>query len=114
MQWFVTVLCGLQRVTIFIRVCVFVCLGYSAPQTINTCNGNDCAASYAPSHAQSYPGQPLGWTENEGWFEQWSSESDQLWDDRTPEDMANVIAKWVAVGGAHHNYCLCFLIFACH
>jgi hypothetical protein len=43
-------------------------IGYSAPQTINTCNGNDCAASYAPSHAQQYPNQPLAWTENEGWF----------------------------------------------
>ncbi len=38
-------------------------------------------------------GQPLAWTENEGWFEEWNSASDQGWDDRTPEDMANVIAK---------------------
>ncbi len=48
----------------------------------------------ANSHAM-YLGQPLAWTENEGWFEEWSMESDYGWDDRTPEDMANVIAKVV-------------------
>ena len=82
-----------------------MCNGMSAPQTINACNGNDCADSYAPSHAALYPGQPLMWTENEGWFEQWNSPSDQpSFDDRTPADMANSIAAWIAAGASHHNY----------
>jgi hypothetical protein len=32
-------------------------------------------------------------------FEQWNTASDQLWDDRTPADVANVIAKvWWDLG----------------
>ena len=48
-----------------------MCNGESANNTINTCNGNDCYKSYLPTHASKYPGQPLGWTEDEGWYQFW-------------------------------------------
>ena len=72
-----------------------MCNGQSANNTINVCNGGDCAATYAPTHAQLYPEQPLGWTENEGWFQSWNIEplTNADGDNRTPQDMANVIAK---------------------
>ena len=79
-----------------------MCNGLSANNTINTCNGNDCQ-KYADNHAKKYPGQPLAWTENEGWFQEWSV-SYNGWADRTPEDMANVILAWFARGGSYHNY----------
>ena len=79
-----------------------MCNGLSANNTINTCNGNDCQ-KYAQNHIRRFPGQPLAWTENEGWFQQWSF-SYNAWADRTPEDMAYVILAWFARGGAHHNY----------
>ena len=41
---------------------------------MNTCNGNDCYDSYIATHGSKYPGQPLGWTENEGWFQYWGND----------------------------------------
>ena len=91
--------------------CFYRCNGESANDTINTCNGNDCYSSYLPSHSTTYPGQPLGWTENEGWFQYWDPSSSQEydanitgWANRSPEDMAYVLATWIAGGGSHHNY----------
>ena len=80
-----------------------MCNGFSAPNTINTFNGND-GALYAERHSETYPGQPLAWTENEGWFQEWDREPLTGRDNRTPQDMAYVIMKWFARGGAHHNY----------
>lgn len=80
-----------------------MCNGYSASNTINTFNGND-GTEYAESHAAAYPGQPLAWTENEGWFQEWDKQPLFGRDDRTPQDMAYVVMKWFARGAAHHNY----------
>ena len=79
-----------------------MCNGFSANDTINTCNGNDCQ-NYANTHSQNYPGQPMGWTEDKGWFQDWST-LNQGWANRTPEDMAFAILAWFARGGSHHNY----------
>jgi len=79
-----------------------MCNGLSANNTINMCNGIDCQ-KYAEIHPERYPGQPMGWTENEGWFQAWSVSTDG-WADRTPQDMAYVILAWFARGGSHHNY----------
>jgi len=84
-----------------------MCNGESANNTINTCNGNNCYESYVPSHATKFPGQPLAWTENEGWFEYWGKEYDENateWDNRSPADMAQSVAIWFGAGAAHHNY----------
>ena len=88
-----------------------MCNGESANNTVNTCNGNDCYDSYLPSHSTSYPGQPLGWTENEGWFQYWGNDggnsyvaNETGWANRSPQDMAFVVSKWFAGGAAHHNY----------
>ena len=80
-----------------------MCNGFSAANTINTFNGND-GSVYAEAHSKSYPGQPLVWTEDEGWFQEWDREPLTGRDNRTPQDMAYVVMKWFARGGAHHNY----------
>ena len=108
-----------------------MCNGKSANNTINVCNGNNCY-DYAKSHGEKYPGQPLGWTglvihiivlsvvsgvtnvnghhgttENEGWFQFWGKSYDANIterDNRSPADMAQSVAIWMAAGGAHHNY----------
>ena len=91
---------------------------------INTCNGDDCTASYAPTHAQQFPREPLAWTEIVGWLKQWDSQPNSpFFDNRTRQDVAFVIAEVNVhaecvlpfhkherrVGGAHHNYCLFIL-----
>ena len=87
-----------------------MCNGKSANNTINTCNSNDCY-NYAKNHNKNYPGQPLGWTENEGWFQYWETESSRVYisnktcrANRSPQDMAYSVAIWFAAGGSHHNY----------
>lgn len=80
-----------------------MCNGYSARNTINTFNGND-GSKYAEDHAKDFAGQPLVWTEDEGWFQEWDKEPLVGIDNRSPQDMAYVVMKWFARGGAHHNY----------
>eukprot|EP01083_Nonionella_stella_P063621 165336_1 len=83
-----------------------MCNGLSASNTINTCNGNNCY-HYAQTHSSKYPGQPLAWTENEGWFQSWgksyNANATEM-DDRSPQDMAQSVAIWFGAGAAHHNY----------
>eukprot|EP01084_Bolivina_argentea_P267943 454991_1 len=90
-----------------------MCNGDSAKDTINTCNGNDCYNKYAKSHSSQYPGQPLAWTEDEGWYNYWGSATDAAkqydpdvpgYANRSPQEMAFVISKWFGAGGSHHNY----------
>ena len=80
-----------------------MCNGYTANNTISTYNGND-GSKYAETHSQDFPGQPLVWTEDEGWFQEWDKQPLTGRDNRTPQDMATVVMKWFARGGAHHNY----------
>ena len=96
--------CGNFAQTLKFDVPWLMCNGKSANNTVNTCNGNDCA-NYAEKHAHMFPGQPLAWTEDEGWFEEWDKTPNATdYDNRTPQDMAAAILKWFARGGAHHNY----------
>ena len=94
--------CGELTAKLDLGIPWVMCNGLSANNTINTCNRNDCQR-YAQNHMRKFPSQPLAWTENEGWFQQWSL-SYSSWADRTLEDMAYVILAWFARGGAHHNY----------
>ena len=81
-----------------------MCNGKSANNTINSCNGNDCA-DYAEDHAQRFPGQPLIWTEDQGWFQEWDrTPNSTAFDNRTPQAKALAILRWFARGGASHNY----------
>ena len=96
--------CGqLVTETVNASIPFLMCNGYSANNTINTCNGNDCA-EYAEEHVQKFPGQPMVWTENEGWFQSWNYLPGTKHDNRTAEDVANVVMKWFARGGSYHNY----------
>ena len=99
--------CGKLAESLHLDIPWLMCNGDSAKNTINTCNGNDCT-KYAEDHAGKYPGQPLMWTENEGWYQEWSRPSDYPWNNRSPQDMAFVILKWMARGGAHHDYYMWF------
>ena len=85
-----------------------MCNGQSANNTINTCNGDDCAG-FIDGGGQSgriLVDQPAMWTENEGWFEElgMATHPEDDWSDRRPEDMAFVVARWFARGGSHMNY----------
>ena len=84
-----------------------MCNGQSANNTINTCNGNDCAG-FIESNGQSgriLIDQPAMWTENEGWFESWGDNThpEGTYSDRSPEDMAFVVARWFARGGVREQ-----------
>ena len=83
-----------------------MCNGASAVNTISTCNDNDCF-QFAEKNAKVFPSQPLVWTENEAWYEKWATKNiaqDGQNDQRSPEQVAYVVARWFAVGGAMHNY----------
>jgi hypothetical protein len=95
--------CGRLVKEIAAGIPFLMCNGYSASNTINTFNGDD-GSKYAEHHTRDYPGEPLVWTEDEGWFQEWDKEPLVGRDNRTPEDMAYVVMKWFARGGAHHNY----------
>ncbi len=95
--------CGDLAASLNLEVPWVMCNGRSAPNTINTCNEFDCT-EYAENHAHKFPGQPLAWTENEGWFQEWGKVPGSERDLRTPEDVAYTVARWFARGGAHHNY----------
>ena len=95
--------CGELTAKLDLGIPWVMCNGLSANNTINTCNGNNCQG-YARSHSAQYPGQPLAWTENEGWFQQWSQPAFSARTNRPPEDISYAVLAWFASGGAHHNY----------
>ena len=95
--------CGELVQSLSLDIPWMMCNGHSASNTINTFNGND-GAKYAEEHHGSFPGQPLAWTEDEGWFQSWSKVPMTTRDNRPPEEMAYVILKWFARGACHHNY----------
>lgn len=77
-----------------------MCSGASANNTINTCNDNNCWG-YAMEHNNSFPGQPLMWTENESWFTVWPGDFNH---DCSAENVAFSVAEWIAAGGTYQNY----------
>ena len=96
--------CGALVSGLHLEIPWLMCNGRSANGTVNACNGNDCA-EYANKHAKLFPTQPLVWTEDEGWFEEWDrAPNSTAYDNRTPQEMAFVVLKWFGRGGAHHNY----------
>lgn len=90
-----------------------MCNGKAASNTILTCNANDCI-DFAHSQVKDRPDEPLMWTEDEGWYQQWEHRPKpglvpentvkENWEDRDPEEISYAIARWFAVGAAHHNY----------
>ena len=85
-----------------------MCNGQSANNTINTCNGDDCAG-FIDNNGQSgriLIDQPAMWTENEGWFEElgMATHPEGDWSNRRPEDISFTVARWFARGGSHMNY----------
>ena len=103
--------CGNLASSLNFEIPWIMCNGQSANNTINSCNGNDCYNTFLASHLKEYPNQPLMWTENEAWFQFWGSNGRRVYvanetgqGNRSPQDMAYVICKWFAGGGASHNY----------
>jgi hypothetical protein len=78
-----------------------MCGGNSANSTIETCNSCNCLDSgWIDRHRQNFSDQPLIFTENEGWFQQWG----QAIAIRKTSDLAYSVAEWFAGGGAYHAY----------
>eukprot|EP01084_Bolivina_argentea_P266160 451347_1 len=104
--------CGELAMSLNFSIPWVMCNGESSNLTINTCNGNDCYKGYLPNHLKNYPNQPLGWTENEGWFQAWQGDSYNAnktsGNNRSPENMGYVVAKWMGGGASHHNYYMYF------
>ncbi|KAI9908117.1 hypothetical protein PsorP6_016682 [Peronosclerospora sorghi] len=82
-----------------------MCYANAAENTILSCNDNDCV-DFAIKHVKERPSDPLVWTEDEGWYQTWQTDTKNLLpkDQRTPEDVAYAVARWFAIGGASHNY----------
>ncbi|KAF4697438.1 Beta-galactosidase 6 [Perkinsus olseni] len=95
--------CGKLAANSNLNVPWVMCNGMSAKETLNVCNADDCEG-YVAGHDKQWPDQPLGWTEDEGWFITWDPYYYLANFDRPPQEMAYVVAKWVALGGSHHNY----------
>jgi len=78
-----------------------MCSSHDAPSyVINTCNGFYCDA-WIDQHQKNFPNQPPMWTEDwSGWFYAWGEAKPT----RPAEDLAFAVARWIARGGAHHNY----------
>ena len=66
--------CGELAMSLKFDIPWVMCNGESSNLTINTYNGNNGFKSYLPNHAKNFPGQPMGWTENEGWFQAWQGD----------------------------------------
>lgn len=78
-----------------------MCNGHIASSTIGTCNGCNCFEDgWMEQHRHDYPDQPLIFTENWGWFQQWG----QPLGVRTAEDLSYATAQWFANGGAYHAF----------
>jgi hypothetical protein len=78
-----------------------MCSGHIANSIIETCNSCNCFEDgWMVRHRTQYPTQPLIYTENEGWFQQWG----QALAIRTTTDLGNSVAQWFAAGGAYHSY----------
>jgi hypothetical protein len=78
-----------------------MCNGYSANSTIETCNSCNCFEDgWMARHPSQYPGQPMIFTENEGWFDAWGDAVTI----RTTTDLAKSVAQWFGAGGAYHSY----------
>ena len=78
-----------------------MCNGRSANSTIETCNSCNCFDDgWMNKHHTQYPDQPMMFTENEGWFQQWG----QAVGIRTTSDLAYSVGEWFAAGGSYHAY----------
>eukprot|EP00980_Cylindrotheca_fusiformis_P003273 scaffold738_cov124-Cylindrotheca_fusiformis.AAC.12 len=87
-----------------------MCNGFSAENTILTCNAISEATSFLEKHGDNgrvQIDQPPMFTEFEGGFQIWGEEadkpSDYFWG-RTAKDMAHDALRWFSRGGTHLNY----------
>jgi len=92
-----------------VPVPIIMCNGDSAPNTINSCNGNECTG-FIEKNGQSGKiliSQPALWTEDEGGFQVWGESPSKIisyfWG-RNTSDVAYTALQWVARGGSHFNY----------
>ncbi|KAL0484279.1 BGAL7 [Acrasis kona] len=93
--------CGKLIEDLNIQVPWIMCSGDSANQTILACNSCNCVDDgFVEEHSTKHPHQPLMWTENEGWFEQWGTAQAT----RSPQDLAYSVLGWIAAGGSYHAY----------
>jgi hypothetical protein len=93
--------CGKLAEKLDIQVPWVMCNGMSANNTLNACNSCNCLDDgYIARHSVFYPGTPLIFTENEGWFQNYGSVTGT----RSPAELAYSVASWIAGGGGYHAY----------
>ena len=81
-----------------------MCNGKSANDTIGSCNDNDCY-EFSLKHTREYPTEPLVWTENEGWFQEYVSQQHYIHNsDRKATEISYAVLRFIAIGGSFHNY----------
>ena len=91
-----------------------MCMGVTAKNAINTCNGfgekGGCSTTFLEQNGQTgriLVDQPALWTENEGGFQTWGEDplhpTDYFWG-RPANEVARDTLKWFARGGSHNNY----------
>ena len=88
------------------NMCHGVCAG-SALCTINGFwqdtfdkNPNQPSPGWMSDQKKEHPKQPLMWTEDQGWFDEWGIAQRV----RNSADIAYGIARWFAYGGTYHNF----------
>lgn len=74
-----------------------MCHGAHANDTIETCNGCDCASFVSGLTAQGQPGM---WSEDEQWFDRFEQGASV----RATNGVGFGVAKFVAAGGSMHNF----------
>lgn len=94
---------GLLVKNLSLGVPTMMCNGLSATGTLNAFNGGE-GSTYAASHAVEYPGQPLLWAEDEMGMGGWGAGNDPNQPQGGAVGVAHSLARWIALGAAHHNY----------
>ena len=74
-----------------------MCHGAHANDTIETCNGCDCASFVSGLAAQGQPGM---WSEDEQWFDRFEQGASV----RATNSVGYGVAKFVAAGGSMQNF----------
>ena len=74
-----------------------MCHGAHANNTIETCNGCDCASFVSGLAAQN---QPAMWSEDEQWFDRFEQGASV----RATGNVGYGVAKFIAAGGSMHNF----------
>jgi len=93
--------CGTLADKLNVDIPWIMCNGKSANNTINAINScYPVEEGKVDNHYKNYPTQPFLFTENEGWFQEWSLVRGY----RSPQELAFSVMSFIASGGSYHAY----------